>query len=143
MRRSLPLTLFLTAATVAAQSHVSVPNPSGGCSLGRDGARSFSASRTENGRATVPNGASRDVKNIVADMSEMMDLIRSNYASGNTVDAGSLSKSALEGALGSLDPHSNFFDANEYREFLEEQQSEYSGVGAVIAERTQNGKTSV
>jgi carboxyl-terminal processing protease len=83
------------------------------------------------------------VKKIVADMSEMMDIIRSNYATAQTIDTGSLSKSALEGALGSLDPHSNFFDAAEYRDLLEEQQSEYSGVGAVIAERTQNGKTSV
>jgi len=83
------------------------------------------------------------VKRIVGDMSEMMVIIRSNYATGQTLDAGALSKSALESALNSLDPHSNYFDAADYREFLEEQQSEYSGVGAVIAERTQNGKTSV
>ena len=143
MRRSLPLALFLTAATVAAQGPVSVPNPSCGCAFELDAARSFSASRVETGPSSRTNGASRDVKNIVADMSEMIDIIRSNYAAGRSIDVASLSKSALEGALGSLDPHSNYFDAADYRDFLEEQQSEYSGVGAVIAERTLNGRSSV
>jgi carboxyl-terminal processing protease len=135
--------LVFTAATVAAQTTVYVPNTSCGCAFELDAASSFSASRNDNRAGMLSNGTSRDVKKIVGDMSEMMDIIRSNYAAGHSVDIGSLSKSALEGALASLDPHSNYFDAADYGEFLEEQQSEYSGVGAVIAERTSNGRTSV
>jgi carboxyl-terminal processing protease len=90
----------------------------------------------------VPSAtSSREVKRIVSDISEALNIIRSNHFNGSSLDVNSASKSSLEGALESLDPHSTFFDATEYREFLDEQQSEYSGIGAVIASRSRAGHT--
>lgn len=143
MRRPLPLALFLTAATVAAQGPAPQLNARSGDIFELDPTRSFSASRTST-EPTKPSVTARpDVKRIVADMAEMLDIVKSRYAAGQMINVGTISKSALAGALSALDPHSNYFDANDYREFLEEQQSEYSGIGATIAERTQNGRSAV
>jgi len=77
---------------------------------------------------------------IVSDMAEALDLIRKHYAGGKSSDQSSLVKSAIESSLHSLDPHSNFFDAQEYSSLLEEEQSEYSGIGATIVNYERNGE---
>jgi carboxyl-terminal processing protease len=43
--------------------------------------------------------------------------------------------------LHSLDPHSNYFDAAEYQDLLTDQQSEYFGIGATIANYYRDGET--
>ncbi len=40
--------------------------------------------------------------------------------------------------LRALDPHSNYFDVGEYQELLDDQRSEYFGIGATIANYRQN-----
>jgi carboxyl-terminal processing protease len=142
MRRSLPLAFVLTTATVLAQTPAPQLNAGRQDIFELDPSRSFSASRTSIVQVD-PGAGSLEVRRIVTDLSEALNVIKSKHAVGERVDLGAISKSALEGALGALDPHSNYFDANDYREFLEEQQSEYSGVGAVIAERRQNGRSAV
>jgi len=77
---------------------------------------------------------------IVSDMAEALDVIRKHYAGGKSSDQSSLVKSAIESSLHSLDPHSNFFDAQEYSSLLEEEQSEYSGIGATIVNYERNGE---
>jgi carboxyl-terminal processing protease len=42
--------------------------------------------------------------------------------------------------LRTLDPHSNYFDSIEYEELLTDQQSEYYGIGATIANYLKDGK---
>ena len=91
---------------------------------------SFVASK----KATPESSATSDkeARKILADLSEAIKIIMSQHVSGERIDINSLTKNSITGALQSLDPHSNYFDNGEYREFLEEQQSEYSGIGATI-----------
>src|SRR5205085_7847130 len=48
---------------------------------------------------------------------------------------------SITSMLRTLDPHSNYFDANEYQELLTDEQSEYIGIGASIANYSKNGIT--
>lgn len=80
-------------------------------------------------------------KVISGDFSEALQIIQNNYAGANNLDFNKLGKSAVTGALRALDPHSNFFDSEEFTELQSEQNSEYSGIGATIANFTVNGET--
>src|SRR5215212_5757087 len=75
---------------------------------------------------------------LTADVAESLKLIRSNYAGKVSNEA--LIKSAISGSLSILDPHSNYFDSKEFREFTSDQESQYSGIGATISSYRQNGK---
>jgi carboxyl-terminal processing protease len=102
-------------------------------------AKSFSASRNSTA-AAIPTASTRDSKRILSDLAEAIDIIRKEHANGDRIQTAAMTKIAITGALQSLDPHSNYFDQSEYAEFLQEQQSEYSGIGATIAGYWQNGK---
>ncbi len=77
---------------------------------------------------------------ITNDIREARDLIIRNHIGGDTSGAG-LTKTALGGMLRSLDPHSNFYDANDWKEMLDEQSSGYAGIGATIADFENSGVT--
>lgn len=94
---------------------------------------SFSASTT---RPPQTNG---DQNKISKDYQEALKIIRENYVGGDKLDYNELTKSALDAMLRSLDPHSNYFDAFEYAELLDDQRSEYFGIGATIANYVKNG----
>ncbi len=51
---------------------------------------------------------------------------------GKKLDYNSVFKSSIIGMLRSLDPHSNYYDREEYEEFKTDQRSEYFGIGASI-----------
>ncbi len=102
---------------------------------------SFSASTTNPNRnkastPQIPN------ENISRDFSEALEIIRKNYVDGKNADYNQLTKSAIDSMLHALDPHSNYYDASEYQELLTDQQSEYFGIGATIANYEKNGETS-
>lgn len=134
MRRPLYLTLALVC--VAAETFSQLPsarisNPSiDPFEIGTS--RSFYASK--GGSTAIETGitSDRESKRIVRDLADALAIIRSNHVSGQGIDVNALTKSAISGALQSLDPHSSYFDAAEYGEFLDEEQSEYSGIGASI-----------
>ena len=88
---------------------------------------SFSASTTGIGKPTVNDA------NITRDFSEALEIIKNNYVERKKVDYNELTKSSISAMLRTLDPHSNYFDAEEYQDLLEDQQSEYFGIGATIA----------
>jgi carboxyl-terminal processing protease len=99
----------------------------------------FSASRTSGvaaggnaGEAVYTDNVSR----IKTDVAEALDIIRANYVSGKKLNYADLNKSSLLAMLHVLDPHSNFFDQSEYRDLLTDQNSEYFGIGATIANYT-------
>ncbi|HSU26142.1 MAG TPA: S41 family peptidase [Pyrinomonadaceae bacterium] len=77
---------------------------------------------------------------ITSDLSEALSVIRRNYAGNAGKDASNLTKSSIDGMLRSLDPHSNYFDASEYSDLLEEQQSDYFGIGTTIASYEKEGR---
>jgi len=79
---------------------------------------------------------------ISAEILEAEDIIRRNYIGGRKVTLNDLTKSTLDGALKTLDPHSNYFDPAEWKEMLDEEQSSYSGIGASIANYERSGETS-
>jgi len=72
--------------------------------------------------------------------SEALDIIRKNHVSGNRLDYNELTKSAISSMLQTLDPHSNYYDSAEYQDFLTDQQSEYFGIGATIANYSKDGQ---
>lgn len=69
-----------------------------------------------------------------------MSVIRQNHVSGSRSNTGELTKSGINSMLKSLDPHSNYYDAVEYRELLGDQRSEYVGTGSTIISYTRDGK---
>jgi carboxyl-terminal processing protease len=97
---------------------------------------SFSASRSN----LNPNAEQNLTTNITQDYTEALEVIRQNYVGGNQIDYSELTKSAITSMLRTLDPHSNYFDAAEYQELLTDQQSEYYGIGATIANYLREGK---
>jgi carboxyl-terminal processing protease len=92
--------------------------PSGGVSVpGRRGARANS---------------SNAIPLIERDFDEALGLIHENYVDGKKLDYDSAFKSSIIGMLRSLDPHSNYYDRDEFDELKTDQRSEYFGIGASI-----------
>lgn len=89
---------------------------------------------------TAPAPNAPEINNIVADLAEALEVIRKNHEAGDRLNYNGITKSSIESALRSLDPHSNYFDAAEYRDLLEEEQSEYSGIGATIMDFRRGGQ---
>lgn len=102
---------------------------------------SFSASSgTRTTSASSENNSSNQQQNIVRDVSEALQIIENNYVSGNRLNYNNLNKAAIISMLRTLDPHSNYYDSAEYQELLGDQRSEYSGIGATIANYQKDGK---
>src|SRR5262252_434432 len=59
-----------------------------------------------------------------------LNTIESNYV--ETVDADRLVYGAIRGMLGTLDPHSSFYDPKEYSAMRERQEGRYYGLGITI-----------
>jgi carboxyl-terminal processing protease len=69
---------------------------------------------------------------IEKDFGEAVRLIQENYVEGKKLDYNAVFKSSIIGMLRSLDPHSNYYDRDEYEELKTDQRSEYFGIGASI-----------
>lgn len=76
---------------------------------------------------------------VVEDFEAAMEIISNHYVGAKRLNYSELSKSSITGMLRSLDPHSNFFDSKEYRDLLNDENSEYIGIGASIANYVRNG----
>lgn len=63
---------------------------------------------------------------------EALGIIQEHYIDGNKLDFNSVYKSSIIGMLRTLDPHSNYFDKEEFDEMKTDQRSEYFGIGASI-----------
>ena len=59
-----------------------------------------------------------------------LDAIEANYV--GTIESDSLVYSAIRGMLGTLDPHSSFFDPKAYAQMRERQEGRYYGLGIQI-----------
>lgn len=67
---------------------------------------------------------------ITADYREALDVIDKNYV--GAVKHEDLSEKSIQAMLWTLDPHSAFFGADEFRKLNEEQASEFYGIGVSI-----------
>jgi carboxyl-terminal processing protease len=97
---------------------------------------SFSASSSSSSRSSV--NAARDRARVIDDLREAEAIIANNYA-GRTPDIDDLTTNSLRSMLHELDPHSNYYDASEWKELLDEQKSGYAGIGVSIGSYRENG----
>ncbi len=70
----------------------------------------------------------------VKDFTHVLAIVEKNYAEPINVDK-AIYDGAIPGMLHVLDPHSQFFDPQEYALFEEEQEGKYYGVGMVVEQR--------
>ena len=80
-------------------------------------------------RTRTPNSPTAAVSQ---DFSEALSVIQEHYVDGNKLDFNNVYKSSIIGMLRTLDPHSNYFDKEEFDEMKTDQRSEYFGIGASI-----------
>jgi carboxyl-terminal processing protease len=89
-------------------------------------------------RSRLPSGATAEVEK---DFAEALTIIQENYVDGNKLDYNAVFKSSIIGMLRSLDPHSNYYDREEFDELKTDQRSEYYGIGASIGNQTIGDQT--
>ncbi|HVS82875.1 MAG TPA: S41 family peptidase [Pyrinomonadaceae bacterium] len=100
------------------------------------------AGTTSNGKTGPPTSApvrrprvrtpSNPTEAVAQDFSEALSVIQENYIDGSKLDYNNVYKSSIGGMLRSLDPHSNYFDKEEFEDMMTDQRSEYFGIGASI-----------
>ena len=86
---------------------------------------------------TVPARRSRRAPStatatVAQDFKDAVSVIQEHYVDGNKIDYNNVYKSSIQGMLRVLDPHSNYFDKEEFDEMKTDQRSEYFGIGASI-----------
>ncbi|MEO6590435.1 MAG: S41 family peptidase [Pyrinomonadaceae bacterium] len=74
------------------------------------------------------------MEKIESDVAEALTIIESNHVKGKKLDYNDLFKSSIDSMLHTLDPHSNYFDAQEFEQFRTSQSSQYFGIGATIGD---------
>ena len=122
---ALTLSLLILSFHTSALGQEKTPNPDTGVVIRK------SAGQTPIGRrAGRFNSVAIPV--IEKDFEEALRLIQENYVDGRRLDYSQVFKSSILGMLRSLDPHSSYYDREEYEELKTDQRSEYFGIGASI-----------
>jgi carboxyl-terminal processing protease len=98
------------------------PSTSGGTNPGTG----YPARRVNRGARSPETAA------IERDFDEALRMIQEQYADGKKLNYNDVFKSSIIGMLRSLDPHSNYYDREEFDELKTDQRSEYYGIGASI-----------
>jgi carboxyl-terminal processing protease len=75
-----------------------------------------------------------DLQSSVRSLARVLDVVQANYATPVEVDK-AVYRGALPGMLRMLDPHSNFFDAEQWALSQEDRHGKYYGVGMTIISR--------
>jgi carboxyl-terminal processing protease len=88
-----------------------------------------------------PRVISEAASGVEQDFAEALTIIQENYIDGNKLDYNTVFKSSIIGMLRSLDPHSNYYDREEFDELKTDQRSEYFGIGASIQNQTIGDQT--
>ena len=83
-------------------------------------------------RRTGARSSATTILSIDQDFKDALNIIRENYIDGNKIDYNNAYKSSMTGMLRTLDPHSSYFDRDEFEELKTDQRSEYFGIGATI-----------
>lgn len=118
-------TLSLNSQTfVFAQQRPQPSSPVGSASTRRPAGSTVTVRRSQRSSSSIPQ--------IEKDFDEAVRLIQENYVEGKRLDFNAVVKSSIIGMLRSLDPHSNYYDREEYEELKTDQRSEYFGIGASI-----------
>jgi carboxyl-terminal processing protease len=83
----------------------------------------------------LPNRRARgtaETAKVQRDFDEALKVIQEQYVDGRKLNYNDVFKSSIIGMLRSLDPHSNYYDREEFDELKTDQRSEYFGIGASI-----------
>ena len=143
-RFSLVLTALLLIALIVPSLVFAqqTQTPNQGRTAGSEGRPPSSAAPTTGRRSSARLRATSSATAAVErDFSEALTIIQENYVDGNKIDYNSVFKSSILGMLRSLDPHSNYYDREEFDELKTDQRSEYFGIGASIGNQTIKEKT--
>ena len=100
--------------------------PSGTTSSGTNPGTGMPGRRVGRGATSAATTA------IQRDFDEALTMIREQYVDGQKLNYNDVFKSSIIGMLRSLDPHSNYYDREEFDELKTDQRSEYFGIGASI-----------
>ena len=82
--------------------------------------------------SSIPSFAAEDAAAKAKKLEEAMRLILENYV-GKEITAEELYEAAMKGMFDSLDPYTQYFNAEEIEEFLQEMEGKFTGIGVVIA----------
>jgi carboxyl-terminal processing protease len=63
---------------------------------------------------------------------EVLQKVRQDYVDGTNLTYHDLITASLKGMVGSLDPHSEFLDPDEYQELQDDTEGEFGGLGLVV-----------
>lgn len=118
---------FALPVFVLAQQKPGQSNTSSGRTTGRSQPAAPAPDRRSRTRTT-----SNAVPAISQDYGDALKIVEDNYIDGNKLNYNDVYKSSIMGALRTLDPHSNYFDKEEFDELKTDQRSEYFGIGATI-----------
>jgi carboxyl-terminal processing protease len=62
----------------------------------------------------------------------VLQKVRAEYVDGTNLTYHGLTYSAIKGMVGSLDPHSEFLDAQDYRQLQDDTEGQFGGLGLVV-----------
>ena len=65
----------------------------------------------------------------------VLEKVRKEYVDGQNLTYHDLVYSSLKGMLGSLDPHSEFMDVNDYQQLQNDTEGRFGGLGLVVSMR--------
>ena len=126
------LVVFVSATLGFAQQRAIVTGGSDTDPFSIKRGSSFSASKPVRSDTRPIPGAKGSTGEIAREIAEALEIVRNNFVAGEMLDFNAITKSALESALRTLDPHSSYFDPTEFKDLLNEEDSEYSGIGATV-----------
>ena len=121
---------FVSASAQPAQNGVSQLSAAEPFKITRGS--SFAASVPGGGRQNGGVSKERRSELIAEDFAAALALVKNNHAGGGAFDDKRLTGNAITGMLRALDPHSAYYDSAEYQSLLEDQQSQYFGIGSSI-----------
>ena len=119
---AISLPVFVSAQNQGSSAGPAKPSTGSGVPPTTRRPRSSASSR-------VPSNATAATEQ---DFADALTIIQENYVDGNKLDYNAVFKSSIIGMLRSLDPHSNYYDREEFDEMKTDQRSEYFGIGASI-----------
>ncbi|HEY1718905.1 MAG TPA: S41 family peptidase [Verrucomicrobiae bacterium] len=64
---------------------------------------------------------------------DVLQKVRTSYVDGTNLTYHALVESALKGMIGSLDPHSEFLDVDDYQQLQDDTEGQFGGLGLVVA----------
>lgn len=123
---SLALLLLTASITLAQTRDLRTSDREG--SFGISTGSAFSASG-----GTRKKAEPRAADTIENDLEDAIKLIEQNYVDGTRLKKEKLTQNSIRSMLRELDPHSNFYDRDEYAELQGEHQNQYTGTGISIS----------